>query len=68
MQFLLMVTCIAAVSELAAQQKTPVPDAQAQQTAKKAAAEIFGSHFGQAKTAADKTALATDMMNAAAGV
>jgi len=63
----LMATCIAA-GGLAAQPKTPVPDAQAQQTAKKAAAELFAERFKQAKTTAEKTTLATDMMDAAGKV
>jgi len=60
--------CLAAVGELAAQPKTPVPDAEAQQTAKKAAGELFAERFKQAKTTAEKTALATDMMGAASKV
>jgi formylglycine-generating enzyme required for sulfatase activity len=63
----LMATCIAA-GELAAQPKTPVPDEQAQQTAKKAAGELFAERFKQAKTTAEKTVLATDMMDAAGRV
>jgi len=63
----LMATCIAA-GELAAQPKTPVPDEQAQQTAKKAAGELFAERFKQAKTTAEKTVLATDMMDAAGKV
>ncbi|NLX99859.1 MAG: hypothetical protein GXY83_27495, partial [Rhodopirellula sp.] len=61
----LMVTSVAAAGESAAQPKTPVPDAAAQQTAKKAAGELFAERFTQAKTTAEKTALATDMMDAA---
>jgi hypothetical protein len=63
----LMATCIAA-GELAAQPKTPIPDAQAQQTAKKAAGELFAERLKQAKTTAEKTVLATDMMDAAGRV
>ncbi len=63
----LMVACVAA-GELTVQPKTPVPDATAQQTAKKAAGELFAERFKQAKTTAEKTALATDMMDAAAKV
>ena len=63
----LMATCIAG-GELAAQPKTPIPDAQAQQTAKKAAGELFADRFAQAKTTAEKTTLATDMMDAAGRV
>ena len=43
----LMVTSVAAAGESAAQPKTPVPDAQAQQTAKKAAGELFADRFAQ---------------------
>ena len=63
-----LASCIATAGELAAQPKTPVPDAQAQQTAKKAAGELFADRFTQAKTTAEKTALATDMMDAAGKV
>jgi hypothetical protein len=63
-----LASCIATAGELAAQPKTPVPDAQAQQTAKKAAGELFAERFTQAKTTAEKTALATDMMDAAGKV
>ena len=64
----LMASCLAVAAEPAAQPKTPVPDATAQQTAKKAAGELFADRFKQAKTTAEKTALATDMMDAAAKV
>jgi len=64
----LVLISIAAVGELAAQPKTPIPDADAQQMAKKAASELFAERFQQAKTTADKTALATDMMDAAGKV
>ena len=67
-QIVLMVTCVATAGELAAQPKTPVPDVQAQQTAKKAAGELFAERFTQAKTTAEKTALATNMMDAAGKV
>ncbi len=63
-----LASCIAAAGEPAAHPKTPVPDAEAQQTAKKAAGELFADRFQQAKTTAEKTALATDMMDAAAKV
>jgi hypothetical protein len=64
----ILASCIAAAGELPAQPKTPVPDADAQQTAKKAAGELFAERFKQAKTTAEKTALATDMMDAAGKV
>jgi hypothetical protein len=64
----LIASCLAAMDESAARPKTPVPDAAAQQTAKKAAGELFADRFKQAKTTAEKTALATDMMDAASKV
>jgi hypothetical protein len=64
----LVLISITAASDLAAQPKTPVPDAAAQQTAKKAAGELFAERFKQARTTAEKTALATDMMDAAGKV
>lgn len=65
MRMVILASCIAAAGELPAQPKSPVPDAQAQQTAKRAAGELFAEHFTQAKTTAEKTALATKMMDAA---
>jgi formylglycine-generating enzyme required for sulfatase activity len=67
-EIVIAVTGIAAAGEPAAQPKTPVPDTQAQQTAKKAAGELFAERFTQAKTTAEKTVLATDMMDAAGKV
>ncbi len=64
----LAVTSIAMAGELAPQPKTPIPNADAQQTAKKAAGELFADRFRQAKTTAEKSALATEMMEAAAKV
>ncbi len=46
------------------QQKAAIPDAQAQEAAQKAASEIYAGRFQQAKTVADKTGLATEMINA----
>jgi hypothetical protein len=54
--------------QAATQPKTTVPNAEAQQTATKAAGELFAERFKQAKTTAEKTALATDMMDAAGRV
>jgi hypothetical protein len=51
-----------------AQAKPPVPVAELQESAKKAATEIYGGRFRQAKTAAEKTALATEMIEAATKV
>jgi hypothetical protein len=50
---------------LRAEQKAPVPDAQAEQTARTSAGELFGSRFRQAKTNAEKTAVAAEMIEAA---
>jgi len=50
---------------LRAQEKAPVPDAQAEQTARTSAGELFGGRFRQAKTSAEKTALAAEMIEAA---
>ncbi|TVS20851.1 MAG: hypothetical protein EA424_01875 [Planctomycetaceae bacterium] len=47
-----------------AQQKSPVPDAGAQQAAKKMAGEIYGGRFALANTADEKTALAAEMIAA----
>ena len=44
---LILASCIAAAGDLAAQPKTPVPDTNAQQTAKKAAGELFADRFTQ---------------------
>jgi len=41
----ILASCIAAAGEPAAQPKTPVPDAEAQQAAKKAAGELFAERF-----------------------
>ena len=48
-----------------AQQKAPVPDAGALAAAQKAASELFGTRFRSAKTAADKAAVAGEMIEAA---
>ncbi len=48
-----------------AQQKAPVPDAAALEAAQKAAGELFGARFRSAKTAADKSAVAVEMIEAA---
>ena len=47
-----------------AQQKAPVPDAAAQQAARKAAGEIYGGRFALAKTADEKTVLADEIIAA----
>ena len=56
---------VVAVRHVNAQAKPPVPAAELQEPAKKAATEIYGGRFRQAKTAAEKTALATEMIEAA---
>jgi len=67
-QAILVLTCIATNGGFAAAEKAPVPDEAAEQTAKKAAGELFADRFKQAKTTAEKTALATDMLDAAGKV
>jgi formylglycine-generating enzyme required for sulfatase activity len=47
-----------------AQERSPVPDAAAQQAAKKTAGEIYGGRFALAKTADEQTALAAEMIAA----
>ena len=59
---------LVAVRHVYAQAKPPVPVAELQESAKKAATEIYGGRFKQAKTSAEKTALATEMIEAAAKV
>jgi formylglycine-generating enzyme required for sulfatase activity len=66
--FVSLIMCLAPTaiaSQLLAQQRVPVPDAAAQQAARKVAAQIFGGRFTQAKTTAQKTALATEVIDAA---
>ena len=45
---------VVAVRHVYAQAKAPVPAAESQEPARKAAAEIYGERFQQAKTAAEK--------------
>ncbi len=47
-----------------AQQRSPVPDAAAEHAAKKMAGEIYGGRFALAKTADEKTSLASEMIAA----
>ena len=56
---------IAVVGESNAQQKAPVPDGAALEASQKAAGELFGGRFRSAKTVAEKTALAAEMIDAA---
>jgi len=64
-QVFLMLTYLAAAGELMAQERSLVPDDTAERTAKRMAGEIYGGRFALAKTAADKTALAAEMIEAA---
>ena len=57
-----------AAGHVNAQTRPPVPDAEAQAAAKKAAGELYGKQFQQAKTTAEKAALATEMIEAATKV
>jgi len=52
---------LVAARHVDAEGKPPVPAAELQEPAKKAATEIYGGRFKQAKTVAEKTALATEM-------
>ena len=56
---------VASASELAIPPKATVPDAAALEAAQKAADELFGTRFRSAKTAADKSAVAAEMIEAA---
>ena len=60
----LVVALSAAVGDLFAQQKAPVPDADSRQRVRKLAGSLYGDRFKQAKTAAGKTALAKEMIQA----
>ena len=62
---LLALGMIVAVGESNAQQKAAVPDGAALEASQKAAAELFGGRFRSAKTVAEKTALAAEMIDAA---
>jgi len=62
---LLTLAIIAAANALPAQQKAPLPDEAAVTAAQQAANDFFGDRFRSAKTAADKTALAAEMIEAA---
>ncbi len=64
-QAIVVLTCVATSGGWAAAEKSPVPDEAAQQAARKMAGEIYGGRFALAKTAADKTALAAEMIEAA---
>ena len=61
----LVALAMIAAGEVSGQQKAPVPDAAGLEAAQKAAGELFGSRFRSAKTAADKAAVAAEMIEAA---
>ncbi len=65
---IVVLALVVAVRHVYAQAKAPVPAAESQEPARKAATEIYGGRFQQAKTAAEKTALATEMIEAATKV
>jgi hypothetical protein len=52
------------VADGLAQERAPVPAGAALDSARKAAQELYGKRFAQAKTAADKTAVAKEMIEA----
>jgi len=60
------VGCVA--GELAAQQRAAVPDVETQRAVKQAAADIYGKRFREARSSAAKTALAKEILDAAAKV
>ena len=51
---LAIVGLITSTGELAAQQKTPIPDEQAQQVSQKVAGDLYGGRFRQARTMAGR--------------
>ena len=59
------VVIIAVQGRLLARQKSSVPDAAAQATARKMAADIYADRFAEAKKADEKAALAAEMIDAA---
>lgn len=59
---------ISGAGQPTARQKAPVPDGPAQQKSQDMAREVYGGRFQQAKTVADKTALAAEMIDAALNV
>jgi formylglycine-generating enzyme required for sulfatase activity len=66
MRVLLFLTVIVVASESLGQQKSPVPDGKTLETGQQAAREIYGARFQQAKTSAQKLALAKEMLDTAA--
>ena len=64
-RLLVVVGILIASNGLRAQQKAAVPGDAAEQASRQAVGELYGGRFRQARTAAEKTALATDMIGAA---
>jgi hypothetical protein len=64
-QVTLVVEVFIAAGQATAQQKAPVPEGAALEASQKAAADLYGDRFRSAKTLADKTAVAADMIEAA---
>ncbi len=62
---LLALTATAAAGESDPPQKAPVPDAAALEASQQVARDLFGDRFRSAKTAANKTAVAKEMIDAA---
>jgi hypothetical protein len=60
-----VMSSLAAAEPVQGQPRALVPDAQAQEASRQAASELFRARFQRAKTSADKTALAREMIDAA---
>lgn len=60
---LMLAVAAGAAAEQVAQQRTPVPDVKALEAARAMASQIYARRFQQAKTVADKTALAREMID-----
>jgi len=67
-QGILVAGIVGKAAGLAAQQKAPIPDGKAQEAVRKAAEEVYGERFRQAKAATAKTALAKEILDAAVKV
>ena len=65
---MLTVGIVAGAARPRAQQKAPIPDAAAQESVRRAAGEVYGDRFRQAKRATAKTALAKEILDAASRV
>ena len=64
----LAVGWMTAVTAVQAQQKAPIPDAEAEKHGRQATRELFGEKFDRAKTIADRLALAKEMRDTACKV